>query len=47
MLFCRRTFPRPEYYQDHQKMNALDEDIDDIHNELAHLMDEWEELSSD
>ena len=37
----------PEYYQDHQKMNALDEDIDDIHNELAHLMDEWEELSSD
>ena len=37
----------PEYYQDYQKMNDLDQDIDDIHNELAHLMDEWEELNSD
>ena len=35
----------PEYYQDYQKMNALDEDIDDIHNELAHLMEMWEELN--
>ncbi len=35
----------PEYYQDYQKMNALDEEIDDIHNELAHLYDRWEELS--
>ncbi|MBR2066908.1 MAG: ABC-F family ATP-binding cassette domain-containing protein, partial [Solobacterium sp.] len=35
----------PEYYQDAQKMQALDEDIDDVHNELAHLMEEWEELS--
>lgn len=31
----------PEYYQDYQKMNLLDQDIDDIHNELAHLEQEW------
>ena len=37
----------PEYYQDFQKMNELDEDIDDIHNELAHLMKEWEELNEE
>ncbi|MBR0213144.1 MAG: hypothetical protein IJL95_00315, partial [Solobacterium sp.] len=36
----------PEYYQDYQKMNQLDERIDEIHNELAHLYDEWEKLSS-
>ncbi len=36
----------PEYYQDYQKMNRLDERIDEIHNELAHLYDEWEKLSS-
>ncbi|MEE3488862.1 MAG: ABC-F type ribosomal protection protein [Bulleidia sp.] len=36
----------PEYYQDYQKMNALDQHIDDIHNELAHLYDRWEKLSS-
>ncbi len=35
----------PEYYQDYKKMNLLDQDIDDIHNELAHLYEEWEELS--
>ena len=35
----------PEYYQDYQKMNALDLEIDDIHNTLAHLYDHWEELS--
>lgn len=34
----------PEYYQDYQKMNELDQDIDDIHNELAHLEKRWEEL---
>lgn len=34
----------PEYYQDYQKMNELNEDIDDIHNELAHLEARWEEL---
>jgi ATP-binding cassette subfamily F protein 3 len=34
----------PEYYQDYQKMNTLNEDIDDIHNELAHLEKQWEEL---
>ncbi len=36
----------PEYYQDYQKMNRLDERIDEIHNELAHLYDEWEKVSS-
>ena len=35
----------PEYYQDYQKMNALDEEIDQIHNDLAHLMEEWEKQS--
>jgi ATP-binding cassette subfamily F protein 3 len=34
----------PEYYQDYTKMNALDADIDDIHNELAHLEEKWEAL---
>ncbi len=34
----------PEYYQDYTKMNELDQDIDDIHNEIAHLEKRWEEL---
>lgn len=34
----------PEYYQDYTKMNALDQDIDDIHNEIAHLEKRWEKL---
>ncbi len=34
----------PEYYQDYKKMNDLNEDIDDIHNELAHLEEKWEKL---
>jgi hypothetical protein len=37
----------PEYYQDYQKMNLLDQDIDDVHNELAHLYKRWEELSEE
>ena len=36
----------PEYYQDFRKMNELDEEIDQIHNDLAHLMEEWERLSA-
>ena len=32
----------PEYYHDHFKMQALDEEIDDIHNLLHHEMDDWE-----
>ncbi len=32
----------PEYYQDYKKMNELDEKIDDKHNEIAHLMEQWE-----
>ncbi len=34
----------PEYYQDFSKMNELDQKIDDIHNEIAHLEERWEEL---
>lgn len=33
----------PEYYQDFQKMEELDNEIDDKHNEIEHLMAEWEE----
>ncbi len=36
----------PEYYQDQTKMKELDDRIDDIHNEIANLMKEWEELSA-
>lgn len=32
----------PEYYHDHAKMQALDEEIDDIHNLLHHEMEDWE-----
>ena len=32
----------PDYYHDYQKMNELDGQIDDVHNEIAKLMDEWE-----
>ena len=32
----------PEYYHDHAKMQALDEEIDDIHNQIHHTEDEWE-----
>lgn len=35
----------PEYYHDYEKMNALDEEIDAIHNEINQLMKQWEELS--
>ena len=35
----------PEYYHDYQKMNELDSTIDDIHNEIEHLMTQWEEYS--
>ena len=37
----------PEYYQDMQKMTQLDQKIDDVHNELAHLMEQWEEYYAD
>ena len=36
----------PEYYHDYRKMNELDEQIDDVHNEIEHLMELWEEYSS-
>ena len=35
----------PEYYHDYQKMNQLDEQIDDVNNEIENLMAKWEELS--
>lgn len=34
-----------EYYHDYRKMNELDEKIDDKHNEINHLMDEWEKYA--
>ncbi len=36
----------PEYYHDNRKMDALEEEIDDKHNEIAHLMEEWEEYAA-
>ena len=33
----------PEYYQDYRKMEELDAQIDDKHNEIAKLTQEWEE----
>lgn len=33
----------PEYYQDSRKMQELDEEIDDIHNEIHALEVKWEE----
>jgi ATP-binding cassette subfamily F protein 3 len=35
----------PEYYHDHQRMQALDETIDAIHNHIAGLMKDWEALN--
>lgn len=35
----------PEYYHDYRRMNELDERIDDMHNEIEHLMRLWEEYS--
>ena len=33
----------PEYYQDYSKMEELDHSIDEKHNEINGLMQEWEE----
>ena len=33
----------PEYYQDSRRMQELDEEIDDIHNEIHALEEKWEE----
>ncbi len=35
----------PEYYQDSSRMNELDEQIDEVHNTLAHLYERWEALA--
>ena len=35
----------PEYYQDAQKMDELDNTIDEKHNEIEHLLSLWEEYS--
>ena len=34
----------PEYYHDYQKMDELNEQIDEANNEIAHLIGKWEEL---
>ncbi len=31
----------PEFYHDFEKMNQLNQDIDDVHNQIAHLVEEW------
>lgn len=35
----------PEYYHDYEKMNQLDNEIDEIHNEISRYFKQWEELS--
>lgn len=35
----------PEYYHDYHKMNELDGQIDDVHNEIEQMMSLWEEYS--
>lgn len=35
----------PEYYHDYQKMQQLDDQIDEKHNEIAHLMEQWEQYA--
>ena len=35
----------PEYYHDYQKMNELDNQIDEVNNEIENLMAQWEEYS--
>ncbi|MEG0736545.1 MAG: ABC transporter C-terminal domain-containing protein, partial [Longicatena sp.] len=37
----------PEYYHDYHKMNELDAAIDDVHNEIEHMMKQWEEYSEE
>lgn len=34
----------PEYYHDYVKMEELNQQIDDVNNEIAHLIEKWEEL---
>lgn len=36
----------PEYYHDPNRMDALDESIDVVHNEIEHLMAQWEDYSA-
>lgn len=35
-----------DYYHDYKKMQDLDAQIDDKHNEINHLMQQWEELQA-
>ena len=35
----------PEYYHDYRKMDELNDRIDEKHNEIAHLMEEWEQYA--
>ena len=37
----------PEYYHDYQKMDELDNKIDDVHNEIERMMKDWEEYSEE
>jgi len=35
-----------EYYHDYNKMNELNDKIDDKHNEIEHLMEQWEQYAN-
>lgn len=35
----------PDYYHDYEKMNQLNQTIDEIHNEIKHRENEWAEVS--
>ena len=42
---CRQLRFEPEYYEDYTKLNDLEAEIAELDEEIAALMDEWEELS--
>ena len=42
---CRQLRFEPEYYEDYIKLNDLEAEIAELDEEIAVLMDEWEELS--
>lgn len=37
----------PEYYHDFQKMNELNEEIDEVHNVIANLISEWTKIEEE
>ena len=37
----------PDYYHDFEKMDELNKQIDDTHNQIAHLVEEWTKTSEE